>query len=110
LLKTEIARLNALLLEPKPVVSGQEASQRKLVADILKGLNREGMKIVQQIATLGTVSLTKLELQFGFTSEMVHKTLGTVVPKGLVLNDTNRLSLSPEMKSAILFVLDLQED
>jgi len=88
-----------------PDVSPQEQRRRQMVSEKMKALGPVGRKILRCIADHGKIKSMALEAEYDFNGAALNGFYQRAITGSLILYENHVVSINPELKSAIEFVL-----
>lgn len=88
-----------------PEVSEEENRRREIVTDKIKGLKRRQKEVLRHIMDCGGVSPTKLKLSGRFDADDIYLAFSCVAQSEAFSWCEDDLTVKPEFKSALDFVL-----
>jgi hypothetical protein len=88
-----------------PQISPEEQRRRELVSGKIKELGEIGRKILRCIEDHGEIRSMALSAEYNFDDAALNSFFQRAIPASLILYDNHKVSLNPEFKSAIQFVL-----
>ncbi len=88
-----------------PQISPQEQRRRQLVSARIRELGEIGRHILRCVADHGEIKVLALNAEYDFGEAALNGFLQRAIPGALVMHENGQLSLNPELKPAIEFVL-----
>ncbi|SRR5258708_2065068 len=88
-----------------PQISPQEQRRRQLVSARIRELGEVGRHILRCIADHGEIKVLALSAEYDFGEAALNGFFQRAIPGSLVIHANGRVSLNPELKAAIEFVL-----
>lgn len=89
----------------EPEVSPQEQRRRQLVSARIRELGEVGRHILRCIADHGEIKVLALSAEYDFGDAALNGFFQRAIPSALIRHENKQVSLNPELKPAIEFVL-----
>lgn len=89
----------------EPRISPQEQRRRQLVSARMRELGEVGRHILRCIADHGEIKVLALSAEYDFGDAALNGFFQRAIPGALIRHENNQVSLNPELKPAIEFVL-----